>query len=687
MWQRPAAWALATLLFVAGMWTVPLALFGPDRDLIPGDPDEARLDNYMLEHFHLYSIGKADAYWDAPFMQPRKNTAALSDNLLGTAPLYSVFRCLGNTREAAFQGWMLVLFALNYWCCLLALRKWAGSTVLAACAAFIFAFGIYHMGQLHNAQALPKFMMPVALFFLWNHLRTGAWRWLLLAMLATVYQFYCGIYPGSMLVYGLCFLFLGHLIAYRKPSFLQRFRNWRFSAVWASSLVVAFLLLLPITSHYMAVQPALGQRDLSAIFPSLPRPSSYFFAHPGALSWRALSGPVEAFTQGHDHFHFMGALPWLTLLAVPFVLLSKRTATEHKRLLIVLAAALVLSVLFSLNIGGSSLYALIYALPGFSLLGDIDRYINVQAIIFLALFVAVLRPLFRKPRLALLCSVLLPLLVVQDNRWDVGAIKRFDKFRSQDMVRETARRIMREHKPDGTMAIAYTPYLAPASTQEERRDQLITMHLNAMLAAQDLGLAVVNGHAHHHPEAFIPSFEHPDRYSLAAWCVSHGVAVDRVQRIDGLGLEVIEGDAVHIQSAYGGYVHTDADQHGRVRTGPRMVADQGPFLRLHTKDGRLALLAPNGRFVCAELEEDDRLAATGSDLGDFGLFTAVELDHGEVAFKAYNGRYVIVEPGTGLLYASGDGLHSGTGFRILPILVDNSGQSANGSHSSSSSPK
>src|SRR5690606_4692420 len=158
-------------------------------------------------------------------------------------------------------------------------------------------------------------------------------------------------------------------------------------------------------------------------------------------------------------------------------------------------------------------------------------------------------------------------------------------------------------KPDGTMAIAYTPYLAPASTQEERRDQLITMHLIAMLAAQDLALAVVHDHPHRHPAAFIPFCEPPDPKSLAARCASNGIAVDRVQRIDGLGLEVIEGDAVHIQSAYGGYVHTDADQHGRVRTGPRMVADQGPFLRLHTKDGRLALLAPNGRFVCAELEE------------------------------------------------------------------------------------
>lgn len=654
LWQRPAAWAIAALLFVVGMWTVPLALFGPDRNLIPGDPGEARLDNYMLEHFHLYITGKTDAYWDAPFMHPRKNTAALSDNLLGTAPFYSAFRSF-NTRETAFQGWILVLFALNYWCCLWVLRKWAGSTVLAACAAFIFAFGIYHMGQLHNVQALPKFMMPVALFFLWNHLRSGGWTWLLLAMLATVYQFYCGIHLGIMLVCGLLLLLLGHLIAYRKPSFLQRFRNWRFAAVWIAALVVAFLLLLPITSHYLAVEPMLSAHELSATAASIPRPSAYFSAHPGALSWRVLSGPLEALPPARDHFHFLGAWPWLTLLAVPFLLLSKRVATEQKRLLIALAATLVLSVLFGLKVGGASVYALIHTLP--------DRYITVQAIFFLFLFVAVLRPLFQQPRLALLCSVLLPLLVVQDNRWDVRAIQRFDKFWSQAMVRETARRITRAYPPDGTMAIAYTPYLAPASSPEERRDHLITMHLNAMLAAQDLGLPVVNGHAQRFPEAYIPFFKHPDRQRLAAWCAFNGIPEERILRIDGLQLGVVGQETIRLQAANGHYAY--ADQHGRVLADPDRAADQGLFLRLSLEDGRVALLGSNGQFVCAELEADDHLAATGMDLGDFGLFTPVELDGGALALQAFNGRYVMLDPGSGGLFATGDSLTADAHLRVV----------------------
>lgn len=60
-------------------------------------------------------------------MYPWKNVIGLSDNLLGTAPIYSLFRLLSYGREGAFQGWMLTLFGLNYWCGTLAFRKWTGN--------------------------------------------------------------------------------------------------------------------------------------------------------------------------------------------------------------------------------------------------------------------------------------------------------------------------------------------------------------------------------------------------------------------------------------------------------------------------------------------------------------------------------------------------------------------------------
>ena len=143
---------VAIALFIAGLWSVPLALFGPDRTLIPGDMGDARFNNWILEHFHQYVTGKVGSFWDAPFMYPWKNAIALSDNLLGSAPIYSALRYLGQTREGAFQGWIVAMFALNYGCCFVAMRKWAGNSALAACASYIFAFGIYNIGQLNYLQ-------------------------------------------------------------------------------------------------------------------------------------------------------------------------------------------------------------------------------------------------------------------------------------------------------------------------------------------------------------------------------------------------------------------------------------------------------------------------------------------------------------------------------------------------------
>jgi hypothetical protein len=666
-WMNRLGIGIGIVLFLVGIWSVPLAIFGPDRALIPGDLGDARFNNYILEHAHRYITGKEDAFWDAPFMYPWKNVIALSDNLMGSAPIYSAFRVLGLSREGAFQGWLLVLFALNYWCCLLALRKWAGSTALAACAAYIVAFGIYNIGQINNLQVMPRFMAPLALLFLWNHLQTGAWKWVLWAMLAVVYQFYCGIYMGFILVYGLFFLFLGHLVAFRKPSFLQRFREKRFALRWLATMVAGLLLLAPMMLHYMAVPGDLGTRKFSDIVASIPRPTSYFFTHPAAISWRSLSGlGVDAFPQWWSHFHFIGALPWLTLLAVPFLLRSKRIALPEKHLLAGMAAALVLSILFCLNLDGFSLYRLVFMLPGFSVLRAIDRYINVQVLFFLILFVLVLRPLFQRRRTAWALSLLLPVLAVQDNRWDVGQLKRFDKFRSRKLVEETERRITRSYLGDGSHdAIAYEPLHAITSNAEVRHTSMVNTQVTAMLAGQELGLRVVNAYTGGYPGNYIAFFSNMDHRTLADWCAYNGIGTDRIQEIDGLAVPITGLDTVRLLAANGRYVCADVSKDGLVRANREKAYDWETFLQLHTADGRVAFLAANDQFLCAELEQRQQLAATGKDLGDFGLFSMETLDSGMVALRAFNGRYVMLDGNTGELQATGEGISPEARFRLM----------------------
>ena len=671
-WVERVGLVVALIIFLIGIWSVPLAIFGPDLALIPGDLGDSRFNNYILEHFHRFVTGKTDDYWNAPFMYPYANALALSDNLLGSAPIYSAFRALGLTREGAFQGWLLALFTLNYWCCLVALRKWAGNTVLAACAAYIFAFGIYNIGHMNNLQVLPRFIAPLALFFLWNHMRNGSWKWLLLAVLATAYQFYCGIYIGFILVYALFFLFLGHLIAYRRPSFLVRARDPRFVAVWLLTIAAGLLLLVPLMTPYMAVPKDIATRHYEEIAASIPRPVSYFFTHPAALSWRSLSHVgVDAFPLWWNHFHFVGALPWLAVLAVPFRLVSKSTCAEEKRLLMAITTTMVLSILFCMNLGGSSLYELVFQVPGFSVLRAIDRYINVLVLFFLILFVSVLRPLFQKRRTVWPLSLMLPVLAVQDNRWETSELNRFDKLEAKMMVQDVARRITREYSgPDRFDAIAYEPRMPAHTSFEERHGNVIHTQINVMLAAQELGIPVVNAYSGGYPGPFIKFFQHMDHRTLVDWCAFNGIGTERIQEIDGLDVDIAAHDTVRLLAANGRYLCADLTKGGVVLANKDKAHDPETFLQLQTNDGRVAFLSINSQFLCAELEQNQQLSATGKDLGDFGLFTMEALESDMVRIKAFNGQYLMLDRVTEELHATGTGTEPETRFKLLRLLRD-----------------
>lgn len=658
---------VAIALFIAGLWSVPLALFGPDRTLIPGDMGDARFNNWILEHFHKYVTGKVGSFWDAPFMYPWKNAIALSDNLLGSAPIYSALRYLGQTREGAFQGWIVAMFALNYGCCFVAMRKWAGNSALAACASYIFAFGIYNIGQLNNLQVLPRYMAPLALVSLWSHLHSGSWKALVLAMCATVYQFYCGIYIGFILVYALFFLLVGHLLIFRDPGFLKRFTRWRFTGIWFGTVLIGLLMLAPMIKHYLAVPEELGVRTYADIFETIPRPSSYFFTHPAAMSWRSLYTIAEnAFPQWWYHLHFLGALPWLAVLGTPFMLLSKRMTLVERRTMAAAVSALVLSTLFCLNIGGFSLYKLVFMLPGFSVLRAIDRFINVQVLFFLIVFVLVLRPLFQRRRTAWALSLLLPVMVVQDNRWEVGYIDRYDKHVSERVVADVERRIARELDRSGQHdAVAYEPALPIIRDFEEWHTLVITTQINAMLAGQELGIPVVNAYSGGYPGNYIKFFDAMDHGTMENWCAFNGIGTERIQEIDGLAVDITARDTVRIIAANGLYLCADRTR-GNTLLASRERADEWEtFLRLRTVDGRVAFLASDGGFLCAELDQHQQLAATAADLGDYGLFTVVPLDNDQVALRAFNGRYLELDSVSMEMSAKANDANRWTRFRVV----------------------
>jgi len=657
-----AGGSIAIGLFLWGMWCFPLAVLGPDRAMVPGDMGDARFNNHVLEHFHQYATGGVEDYWNAPFMHPWPNVIAYSDNLLGTAPLYSLFRSVGWNRESAFQLWAMALFALNYWCCFLALRAWAGAPVLAACGAFIFAFGIHHLGQMDHAQVFPRFMVPVAVWAWWRVLTRGGLVHWLFAVLAVVYQFWCGIYLGLFLMYGLLVMAVAHVLVHRPVSLPIGFRNTRSVFGVAAVLIAGLVLLVPLMMPYLRASAGIGELPYAEASRSIPRPLSHFFSHEAALSWQDLSR--HGWTTLPDwwqHHLFAGATPWLALLLVPFLLRARNSPPERERPIAFAAVALLLVLLLCMDFGGHSPWRAFHALPGFSAIRSVDRVINVQAMFFALLFVAVFAALWRERRMAWPLTLLLPVLVVMDNRIGPDRIKRFDKYASRAEVDKVVRSFRAGY--DGVSeAVAYLP-VRPVHSEEERHMGAIVTNLSAMLAAQELGLPVVNAYTGHYPGNFPVFFNELDSASLEAWCSFSGADPRRVQVLRNVDQPLVGAIRGTLRAHSGSFVSADLTREGL------LVADRSGagrwefFVVLRFPGDRCSLMAHDGRFVGTGRAKDDALVADTHPPEGPATFLLLQGPDGRLAFRAANGKYVAVGGEDARLNADADSLGPASWFQ------------------------
>lgn len=638
--------ALAMALFGAGMYSFPLAVMGPERELLPGDLGDSRFNNYILEHFHQYVTGRTPSYWDAPFMYPYKNVIAFSDNLLGSAPVYSLFRGLGFNRESAYQLWILAMFALNFLCCFAALLAWTKRIVPAACGAYVFAFGIHFIGHMDHAQMFPRFMVPLAFWWCWQWLRTGKPLHLALTAGATVLQFYCGIYLGFILCYALFFLVVGYVLVHRRALWAQW--SWSTTTRWRSALVlvVCGLAMLPLMTPYLAISEVTGVRGYDRIATTIPRPSSWFFTHPAAVNWQSLSSHTkDAFPDWWSHYHFMGAVAWAAVIAAVAMLWRG----QDRKQLVALVLALALSLLFCLRVGDLSLYEPIAGLPGFSALRAIDRFVPVLAVYFAAL-VAVVAARVKVNRLAgAVLGVLACVAVFLDNRVNVGELKQYNKHGAREMV-ERAVLDIRLMKDSTTTAVAYTPARGVQPFREDH-ERSIAIHLTAMLAGQELGIPVVNAYTGHYPGNHMRFWDRQTPRSLAEWCAFNRITTDRIAVANNAHQRILTTDTVQLRAANGRWVCVDLEQDPRVLASRDTAMQWETLVRLRLSNGRVALVAHNDAFVSAELHKNGGVVATSMRLGDMGMFLWHNAGVDLVALRADNGLFLELDTADQRLYA------------------------------------
>ncbi len=538
-------YTLAFITLCVGIYSLPLKSLD-NFNKIPGDLGDARFNNYVLEHGHLYLSGEVENYWDAPFMFPEKNTIAYSDNLFGTLPIYSLFRSFDFSRELAFQYWLLVLFALNFIGCWIALKWWKPKLGgIAIVAAYLYAFSIFNAGQLVHVQVFPRFVAPFIIVLFISFLQKKNWNYLSILIGLLVYQFYCGIYLGFFVLYLLVFIAIAYLIVERTSVL----KNWHLPTkkiilIHLGTWLISLLLLTLLFKPYLEAKASVGVRSWEEIRNSLPTWRSYFAVSQVSWFWESLLYESNTVKIKHwwNHCVFIGGTPWLFLLTGIILWGFKKISKEYKWLLLALITCLV----FTLRIGDFTLYKIFTFLPGFSTLRSMDRVMNIVMILFGILIILPFENWSLNRHLKNGIVLILLFLVVLENQTNNWAIKKYDVAHSQKEVGKFKNKIL-DKNPERNKAIAFTKLDVEGLIHEN--------HLNVMLACQELGYPTVNAYTGIYPETYLDYFYSGSVTSLYKWLEFKGASLKNITLIPYTEKEIIDEFKAHIKACNGKFIN------------------------------------------------------------------------------------------------------------------------------------
>jgi hypothetical protein len=374
--------ALILAAFVLGLWLVVITPLGPNLTSMPGSVVDGRFINYVLEHFNRWLQGLDGSYWSAAFFYPYAWTTAFSNNLLGSAPLYALFRGLGLSRESAFQAWYIFSFAIDYAACVYVAIRLRFSPLATAFAAFFFTFGLPALAQETHAQFTYRFGVPLSCYFLWSFYQEPRLPKAAAFLLALVWQFYLEIYTGILLSILLLAMVLLMPILER-PGARAMLLAWprRLQTAWTRAapqarglhvvlIALSLLLLVELLAPYFIVRETYGFiRPPMEVEGFLPRPQSYLMAD-NSMLWSPMSWLLPAVPQRQEHQLFAG----ITVMGLVIAGALWRTGGDPGRGLARLHLSAVLCViLLTLYWHGFSFYSLLWRLPGLDGLRAVGR--------------------------------------------------------------------------------------------------------------------------------------------------------------------------------------------------------------------------------------------------------------------------------------------------------------------------
>ena len=483
---------------------------GWNLEYFPGDAGDARFNNYILEHGTRYLAGSEPQFWNAPFLHPQENVITYSDNLLGTMPIYALFRGFGADRETAFQLWTIALVVLNFACAFAFLKWLTKNWYAAAIGAYIFAFSLALQSQMAHAQMFPRFFIPLALWAALIFHENLNPKFLFLTLISVVGQFYAGIYLGFMLIVPVFTILL--LTVFLKWKSIQAlFGKNRWWLKSASAIAIPMTLLWLLMRPYKAVSGNFDDLIYDNIHDSIPTLKSFIFPAFGS-NWTTLDGIANDYPNFWDHQIFPGGIAVLSIFAVltvGLVRVVRKSAIDQKWWILLIAG--VLTFTFFLRFGDFSLYKLLFNVPGFDSMRSMTRIINIELIFFAIASAVVLKLLFNrwKSQYTLIFFLAFLPVLVYDNYIQPEWTSRTKKANIQN-EREDLKKKM-SGIPEGSV-VSYEP--------DSLRYPVMFYQLDMMIAAQDLNLITINGYTARFPEQYAPYGWNPSAETRKNWLKS-----------------------------------------------------------------------------------------------------------------------------------------------------------------------